>query len=88
MPTFTVTNTSQKAISADTARNITVLQNQSDTLIKVRLFRDAPGEGFDLAPKSGNTPGGSIVLTEEEAKSEVWAMHEGSGNKTLYYVAR
>jgi len=88
MPVIAITTTSQKVLSEDNSRSSVLVQNQSDVIIKVRLFRDADSEGFDLAPKVGSTPGGSMLLSGDDAKSEVWAIHEDSGNKNLYYNYR
>jgi len=88
MPNFSATNTSQKALSKDSARKRVILQNQSDAQMIVRLFRDAPGEGLKLGAESGSAAGGSIVLEGDDAEQEVWVRHNGTGDKTLYYCER
>lgn len=80
-----LTNEPQKILDADKSRTLIILQNQSDTRMKVSLFKKDESGGLILDADDGTSSSDPIVISGVLAQQEVWGYHLGSGTKKLYY---
>ena len=85
-------STPTKIVAVGTNPRFTLIQNDSDTEIRLFLDGTAPGsiilaDGIAIAPRQSSTIPGGIFSSERMGNAlfiyDVYALHGGSGNKTV-----